>query len=40
MPEGKRQIIQMLLQEYDIENTADTQHAIGDLLGGTKCTEI
>ena len=31
MTEGKRQIIQQLLQEYNIETTADIQ----DLLGGT-----
>ena len=33
--EEKRNIIQMLLQEYDIESTQDTQDAIKDLLGGT-----
>ena len=35
MTEGKRQIIQQLLQEYDIETTEDIQDALKDLLGGT-----
>ncbi|MBQ6487724.1 MAG: transposase [Solobacterium sp.] len=35
MAEGKRQIIQQLLQEYDIESATDIQDALKDLLGGT-----
>ena len=35
MTEGKRNIIQMLLQEYDIESAQDIQNALKDLLGGT-----
>ena len=35
MTEGKRQIIQQLLQEYDIETAEDIQDALKDLLGGT-----
>ncbi len=35
MTEGKRKIIQQLLQEYDIENAEDIQDALKDLLGGT-----
>ncbi len=35
MTEGKRQIIQQLLQEYDIETAEDIQAALKDLLGGT-----
>lgn len=35
MTEGKRQIIQGLLQEYDIESAQDIQEALKDLLGGT-----
>lgn len=35
MTEGKREIIRMLLNEYDIENTGDIQDALKDLLGGT-----
>ena len=35
MTEGKRQIIRHLLQEYNIETTADIQAALRDLLGGT-----
>ena len=35
MIEGKRQIIQQLLQEYDIETAEDIQDALKDLLGGT-----
>lgn len=33
--EGKRNIIQQLLQEYDIETVEDIQDALKDLLGGT-----
>ena len=33
--EGKRNIIQGLLQEYNIESVADIQEALKDLLGGT-----
>lgn len=35
MTEGKRQIIQQLLQEYDIETAEDIREALKDLLGGT-----
>ena len=35
LTEGKRNIIQMLLQEYDIESAQDIQDALKDLLGGT-----
>ena len=35
MTDGKRAIIQGLLQEYDIQNTQDIQDALKDLLGGT-----
>lgn len=35
MTEGKRNIIQGLLQEYDIETATDIQEALKDLLGGT-----
>ncbi len=35
MTEGKRNIIQGLLQEYNIETAADIQEALKDLLGGT-----
>ena len=35
MTEGKRIIIQQLLQEYDIETVEDIQDALKDLLGGT-----
>ena len=35
MTEGKRDIIRMLLQEYDIESAQDIQDALKDLLGGT-----
>lgn len=35
MTEGKRQIIQQLLQEYDIQSAEDIQDALKDLLGGT-----
>lgn len=33
--EGKRNIIQQLFQEYDIETVEDIQDALKDLLGGT-----
>ena len=35
MTEGKRNIIQQLLKEYDIETAEDIQDALKDLLGGT-----
>ena len=35
MSEGKRNIIQQLLQEYDIQSAEDIQEALKDLLGGT-----
>ena len=35
MPDGKRAIIQQLLQEYEIETAEDIQDALKDLLGGT-----
>lgn len=35
MTEGKRNIIQQLLQEYDIKSAEDIQDALKDLLGGT-----
>ena len=35
MTEGKRAIIQQLLQEYDIQSAQDIQEALKDLLGGT-----
>ena len=35
MTEGKRKIIQGLLQEYDIQTAKDIQEALKDLLGGT-----
>lgn len=35
MTEGKRNIIQQLLQEYDIQSAEDIQDALKDLLGGT-----
>ena len=35
MTEGKRNIIQELLQKYNIESAADIQEALKDLLGGT-----
>ena len=35
MTEGKRNIIQQLLQEYDIETAEDIQDDLKDLLGGT-----
>jgi transposase-like protein len=36
MTEGKRAIIQQLLQEYEIESAQDIQEALKDLLGGTR----
>ena len=35
MTEGKRNIIQGLLQEYNIESATDIQEALKDLLRGT-----
>ena len=35
MTDGKRSIIQQLLQEYDIQSAEDIQDALKDLLGGT-----
>lgn len=35
MTEGKRAIIQKLLQEYDVETAEDIQDTLKDLLGGT-----
>lgn len=35
MSEGKQNIIQALLQEYDIQSAEDIQDALKDLLGGT-----
>ena len=35
MTEGNRQIIQQLLQKYDIETAEDIQDTLKDLLGGT-----
>ena len=35
MTDGKRAIIQQLLQEYDIQDAKDIQEALKDLLGGT-----
>lgn len=35
MTDGKRNIIQQLLQEYDIQSTEDIQDALKDLLGDT-----
>ena len=35
MTEGKRNIIQQLLQEYEIETAEDIHNALKDLLGGT-----
>ena len=34
MPEGKRNIIHQLLEEYDIRTAEDIQDALKDLLGG------
>lgn len=35
MTEGKRDIIRLLLEEYDIQTAGDIQDALKDLLGGT-----
>ena len=35
MTEGKRKIIQGLLEEYDIQSASDIQEVLKDLLGGT-----
>ena len=35
MTEGKRNIIQGLLQEYEIQSATDIQEALKDLLGST-----
>ena len=35
MTDGKKAIIQQLIQEYDIETAEDIQEALKDLLGGT-----
>ncbi len=35
MAEGKHQIIQQLLQEYDIVTAEDIENALKNLLGGT-----
>lgn len=35
MTEGKRSIIQQLLQEHDIQSAEDIQEALKNLLGGT-----
>ena len=35
MTDGKRNLIQGLLQEYDIESAEDIQDALKDLLSGT-----
>ena len=35
MTDGKREIIQKLLSEYDIRTAEDIQEALKDLLGGT-----
>lgn len=35
MTEGKRSIIQLLLQEYDIQSVEDIQDALKDMLGDT-----
>lgn len=35
MTDGKREIIRLLLNEYDIEDAGDIQDALKDLLGGT-----
>ena len=39
MSEGKKNIIGMLLEEYDIKTAEDIQAALKDLMGGTiqKC---
>lgn len=35
LTEGKKNIINGLLQEYDIQDLSDIQDALKDLLGGT-----
>ena len=40
MTDGKRQIIQQLLQEYNIETAEDIQDALKDLLGGTRVKNL
>lgn len=35
MSEGKQNIIQYLMQEYNIQSVEDIQEALKDLLGGT-----
>ncbi|RGG19297.1 IS256 family transposase, partial [Ruminococcus sp. AF25-19] len=35
MSEGKKNIIGMLLEEYDIKTAEDIQAALKDLMGGT-----
>ncbi|AQR93732.1 transposase, mutator family [Clostridium saccharoperbutylacetonicum] len=35
MTQGKKNIIQALLEEYDIKSAEDIQDALKDLLGGT-----
>lgn len=35
MTEGKKNVIAMLLQEYDINTTADLEDALKDSMGGT-----
>ena len=35
MTDGKRNIIQQLLQEYDIQSAEDIQDSLKDLIGGT-----
>ena len=35
LTEGKKNIIQQLISEYDIETADDIQEALKDLLGGT-----
>ena len=35
MSEGKKNIIGMLLEEYDIKSAKDIEDALKDLLGGT-----
>ena len=36
MTEGKRNVIQGLLREYDIQTAEDIQDALKDLLSGTR----
>lgn len=40
MIEGKRNIIESLLDEYDIQSAEDIQDALKDLLGGTSRDEL